>query len=81
MKASNSASGGINTHAIQSVKRMVGMFRAAKNPDAALQMMAQQNPDIRNIMQICGPGGLQNSFYQLCREQGVNPDDILREIM
>ena len=73
--------GGINNQALQSVKRMVGMYRAAKNPDAALQMMAQQNPAIGDIMRVCAPGGLQNSFYQLCKEQGVNPDDVLSQIM
>lgn len=72
---------GINQQAIQSVKRMVNTFRAAQNPSAGLQAMARQNPAIGNIMRICGPGGLQNSFYRLCQEQGVNPDDILREIM
>lgn len=74
-------SGGINRNAIQSVKRMMSTFRAAKNPNAALQAMAQQNPLIGNIMQVCGPGGLQKSFYRLCQEQGVNPEDVLREIM
>lgn len=79
MTASNAA-GGINPQAIQSVKRMMNMFRAAKNQDAAIAMMAKQNPVIGQIMQVCGPGGLQNSFYQLCREQGVNPDDVLRQL-
>ena len=80
-RQNNATKGGINTNAIQSVKRMVGMYRAAKNPDAALQMMAQQNPAIGDIMRVCAPGGLQNSFYRLCQEQGVNPDDILKQIM
>ena len=34
--------------AIQSAKRMMNTFRAAKNPDAALQLMAQKNPQIEN---------------------------------
>lgn len=66
--------------AIQSAKRMMNIFRGAKNPEAALQLMAQQNPQIAGILRLCGPGGLKNSFYQMCREQGVNPDDVLRQL-
>lgn len=73
-------SGGLNMQAIQSAKRMMNTFKAAKNPSAALQMMAQQNPQIGGIMHLCGPGGLKNSFYQMCREQGVNPEDVLRHL-
>lgn len=73
-------SGGLNMQAIQSAKRMMNTFKAAKNPSAALQMMAQQNPQIGGIMRLCGPGGLKNSFYQMCREQGVNPEDVLRHL-
>ena len=75
------AAGGLNMQNLQSIKRMMGMCRATKNPGAIMEAMAQQNPMIKNIMQVCSPGGLQNSFYQLCREQGVNPDDVLKQIM
>lgn len=71
---------GLNMQAIQSAKRMMNTFRAAKNPAAALQLMAQQNPQIAGILRLCGPGGLKNSFYQMCREQGVNPEDVLRQL-
>lgn len=66
--------------AIQSAKRMMNTFRAAKNKDAALNLLAQQNPQIGGILRLCGPGGLKNSFYQMCREQGVNPEDVLRQL-
>lgn len=72
--------GGLNTKAIQSAKRMMNTFRAAKNPAAALQLMAQQNPQVGGILRLCGPGGLKNSFYQMCREQGVDPEEVLRQL-
>lgn len=55
------------------------MYKASKNPHA-LQMIAQQNPQINGILQLCGPGGLRNSFYQMCREQGVDPEEVLRQL-
>lgn len=72
-----STNSGINMQAIQSVKRMMGIYQAAKNPVAALEKMAQNNPFIGNIMRICSPNGLQNSFYQLCKEQNVDPNEVL----
>lgn len=59
---------------------MMGMYKAAKKPQAALQMIAQQNPQINGILQLCGSGGLRNSFYQMCREQGVDPEEVLRQL-
>lgn len=73
-----SSAGRLNLQAIQSAKRMMNTFRAATNKDAAMQLMAQQNPQIAGIMRLCGPGGLKNGFYQMCREQGVNPEEVLR---
>lgn len=72
--------GGLNMQAIQSVKRMMNTFKSAKNQTAALQMLAQQNPQISGILRLCGPGGLKNSFYQMCQEQGVNPEDVLQQL-
>lgn len=77
--AATNPAGGLNQSAIQSVKRMMNMYKASKNPHA-LQMMAQQNPQINGILQLCGPGGLRNSFYQMCREQGVDPEEVLRQL-
>lgn len=72
---------GVNKEAMQSIRRMMEMYKAAKNPQAVLQQMAQQNPMINGLMQIGSQnGGLQNAFYTMCKEQGVNPDDILNEL-
>lgn len=71
---------GLNNQAVQSAKRMMNTFRAATNKDAALQLLAKQNPQIGGILRLCGPGGLKNSFYQMCREQGVNPEEVLRQL-
>lgn len=80
MTASNAA-GGINTQAIQSVKRMMNMFRAAKNPGVAMQMMAQQNPQIASVMQMCQGRNPKDVFYEQCRQHGLDPDEIARQLM
>lgn len=65
--------------AMQSIKRMMGMYRAAQNPQAVLQQMAQQNPMVGQIMQM-SRGNLKDTFYQMCQQKGVNPDDILAQL-
>lgn len=71
----------VNKEVIQSIKRMMKMYRAAQNPQAALQQMAQQDPMINGLMQIGRQnGGLQNVFYTLCSEQGEDPNAILNEL-
>lgn len=45
-----------------------------------MQLLARQNPKIAGILRLCGPGGLKNGFYQMCQEQGVNPEEVLRQL-
>lgn len=73
----NMIGGGQNMGNIAQIKRMMNMLQTAQNPQAALQQLAQQNPMIANIMQS---GDLKSTFYRMCEEKGVNPDDILNQL-
>lgn len=66
--------------AIQSVKRMMQTFQAAQNPQAALAQLARQNPMVGQIMQMSKGGSLKDTFYRMCKEKGINPDDILNQL-
>lgn len=71
----------VNKENMQSIRRMMQMYNSAKNPQTVLQQMAQQNPMINGLMQIGNQnGGLQNAFYTMCKEQGVDPNAILNEL-
>lgn len=80
--AANPAMGTQNNliQAAQSAKRMMGMLRATKNPQQALMMAAQQNPQLSAVMQMVGNGNPKDIFYQKCKEMGVNPEDILSQL-
>lgn len=73
----NMIGGSQNIGNIAQIKRMMNMLQTAQNPQAALQQLAQQNPMIANIMQS---GDLKSTFYRMCEEKGVNPDDILNQL-
>lgn len=68
-----------NTGNIQQIKRMMNMFKSIQNPQEAMNQLAKQNPMVANIIQISN-GDLKGTFYKMCQEKGVNPDDILKQL-
>ena len=52
------------------------------NPMKLAQMFASQNPQTFPAMQMIqgkSPQQLQETFFNLCRSQGVNPQDVARK--
>lgn len=66
--------------AAQSAKRMMGMLRAAKNPQQAFMQVAQQNPQLNSVMQMLNGRNPQEVFYEECKKKGINPEDILSQL-
>ncbi|MCI8800348.1 MAG: hypothetical protein HFH88_11135 [Lachnospiraceae bacterium] len=66
--------------AAQSAKKMMGMLNGVKNPKQALMMAAQQNPQLNSVMQMVGGRDPQQVFYEECKKNGVNPEDILNQL-
>ena len=56
------------------------MVKAAKNPQAMMQMMAQQDPQISQVMNFVQQNGgdPKTAFYKLAEQRGVNPDEVLQ---
>ena len=65
---------------IAPIKNMMQMLNAAQNPQAALNMLAQKNPQMAQVMNLVGGRNPQEVFYELCKQKGVNPDDILNQL-
>ena len=68
-----------NNGNIQQIKRMMNMFKSVQNPQEAINTLAKENPAIANIIQMSN-GDLKGTFYKMCQEKGVNPDDILKQL-
>lgn len=64
---------------ITQIKNMMNMLKMAQNPQAAVEKLANENPMIKNIMSM-NNGDLKTTFYKMCQEKGVNPDDILNQL-
>ena len=62
------------------VKQMFNSLKSMGNPQLMLNQMMAQNPQLKTVLDECG-GDYQKAFYRLAEMQGVNPQDILKEIM
>ena len=60
------------------VKQMMDMVRNARNPAEMLSRLASTNPQVNQVMKLVqSAGDPKKAFYDLARQKGVNPDDIL----
>ena len=59
---------------ISQIKPMMKMF----NGD--LSQLAQQNPMVNQAMQMCNGKDPKEVFYQMARNNGIDPDAFIREL-
>lgn len=67
---------------IQQIKNMMNMVQMSTNPQMALQNIVNQNPNLQNILNLAGSNGanLQQIFYNMAKQKGVNPEDIINAL-
>lgn len=64
---------------LSQIKNMITMIRNSNNPQAMLNNMLSQNPQMQQVMSYINQNGgnAQQAFYKMAQEKGVNPDEIL----
>ena len=64
---------------LQSVKQMMGMVRMAKDPQAAINQMMMNNPQMKQVMDVIKESGgdPMKAFQAKAKEMGVDPEEIL----
>lgn len=76
----NPLNSGINPQMMQNIQQLKGMmqqFKTMQNPNAVFQTMAQNNPQMQQVLQMCQGKNPKDVFYSMCQQQGVNPEQIL----
>ena len=58
------------------IKSMINMLRNSNNPQMLVQNMLQNNPKVQQIIQQYG-GNPKTAFYNVAKQKGINPDEIL----
>lgn len=61
------------------ITQLYGIFRNAQNPQAMLNQLAQSNPQMAQVMQMCNGRNPQQVFYEMCQQRGVDPNTILSQ--
>ena len=61
------------------IKQMMNTVKMAANPQAALNMMVMNNPQLKQVMEIVNQhgGDPMAAFQAVAKENGMDPDEIL----
>jgi beta-N-acetylglucosaminidase len=67
---------------MQQIKNMANMLKGSKNPQQMLQMAAQQNPQVSQVMNMLSGSGMsaKDMFYNIAKQRGINPDDVINNL-
>ena len=67
---------------MQKIKQMMGMIGGAQDPQAMINQLMINNPQMKQAMEIINQAGgdPKKAFYSLAEQKGVNPDDIINLI-
>ena len=71
------------TGAIGQIRQIMQTVRAARDPQAALNMVLKNNPNYRQAMQLVQQAGgdAGKAFRDLAKQNGIDPEEILRGLM
>lgn len=62
---------------MQNIKQVKGIMQMMNGNPTAL---AQQNPMLHQVVQMCKGQDPQQLFMSMCKARGINPDAILKEL-
>lgn len=60
--------------------QLANMLKTAQNPDAALNMLAQRNPQMQQIMQMCNGKNPRDVFMAECQKRGIDPAQAMQQM-
>ena len=61
------------------IRQMIGMIKSAGNPQAMMNQLMQNNPQMQQAMEIVRQygGDANKAFYALAQQKGIDPQEIL----
>lgn len=73
----------MNNFANNPMMQMMALLQAGQNPNAILRMLAQNNPQVRQVMQMFSgksPQQLQMMAQNMAAERGTSIEDVARQL-
>lgn len=67
---------------MQQIKGFMNQVKAAQNPQAMLNQLMMNNPNMKTAMTLIQQSGNdpKATFYALAKQMGVNPNDVLNAL-
>ena len=65
---------------IQNLKGIINQIQSMANPQMAIMQMAQQNPAINQVMQMCRGKNPKDMFFEECKRRNIDPNAILNQL-
>ena len=67
---------GAQNPVINQIKQMMHAMTLAKNP----MQMISNTPELASILNMCRGRSFRDFFYSKCKEENVNPEDVLNSL-
>lgn len=61
---------------LQNLKQTITTIKSMSNPQAFVQNMINQNPQVKQILDQNG-GDAKTAFYKLAEQKGIDPNQII----
>lgn len=65
---------------IAQIKNMLSMLNGVQNPQMALNMLTQKNPQFASVLNLLKGKNPEQVFYELCKQKNINPESILSQL-
>lgn len=58
------------------VKQLMNFTRNGFN----LNNLINTNPQLKQVVELCRGRNPQDVFYEMCKQRGINPEDVLNQL-
>ena len=67
---------------MQNIRNLMNMVKSSGNPQAMLNQLSQNNPQLQQVMATIQQYGNdpQKAFYALAQQRGIDPQSILETL-
>ena len=65
---------------VSQIKRMAQMVNSVRNPQQVLAHLAQNNPQVKSVMDLCQGRNPEQVFRNMCAQRGINPEEIIQAL-
>ena len=60
------------------IKNMMNMLRSSSNPQALIQQVAKNNPQLNQVLQLCNGRNPEQVFREMCKQRNIDADEFIK---